>query len=71
MGQIGRNRIDMYTPPGLKQIASGKTPVPRRAASFCGDSEGGKGRWEGGSRGRGCIHMAASLCYTAETSTTL
>ena len=33
------------------------------------------GGWEGGSRGRGygdiCIHIADSLCYTAETNTTL
>ena len=31
--------------------------------------------WEGDSRGRGygdiCIHIADSLCYTAETNTTM
>ena len=35
----------------------------------------GKGGWEGDARGRGygdiCIHIAVSLCYTAETNTTL
>ena len=35
----------------------------------------GQGGWEGGSRGRGygdiCMHMADSLCYTAEANTAL
>ena len=35
----------------------------------------GYGGWEGDARGRGygdiCIYIADSLCYTAETNTTL
>ena len=39
----------------------------------CGDSEGGKGAVGGRLKRQGdvCMHMAASLCYTAETNTTL
>ena len=42
---------------------------------LCDHLEGWDGGWEGDSRGRGfgdiCIHIADSLCYTAETNTSL
>ena len=54
--------MDIYTLPNVKQIASGKQPHST-----------GRSGWEGDARGRGygdiCMHIADSLCYTAETNT--
>ena len=43
-GTNWKNRIDTYTPPGLKEIASGKLLIAQETSEVsCDDLEGGKG----------------------------
>ena len=53
--------IDVYTLLCVEPIASGKLRELRLV--LCGDLDG----WGGEGRGRICIHIADSLCYTVET----
>ena len=58
--------IDIYTPPCVTQRASVK--LLESVCSVMTERGGGMGKWEGGDI---CVHIADSLCCTAETNTTL
>ena len=69
--------MDIYTLPNVKSIASRKQPhsTGRSSRCFLTTQRGGIA-WLGGRRKREeiwgiCIGMAGSLCYKAETNTTL
>ena len=67
------SRIDIHTPPCIKQLAGGKLLYSTGNPTQCSDdlegwNEGGE--METQERGDICIRIADSCCYTAETNTT-
>ena len=75
-GMNWESGIDIYTPPWVKQIASGKLLYSRgSSAPLWWPKEVERRQWDGGSRGRGyiCIYKHADdlHCCTAETNIAL
>ena len=70
-GMNWENSTDIYTPSYIQYIASGKLCVAQGSqlsALWWPSRVGGREAQEGGDI---CIHIADSLCYTAEAKTTL